>query len=244
MSILCSNVTKKYGDTTALDNINIKFEIGMNILIGSNGAGKSTMLNILSTILFPTKGDVKFNDHTIYSKNYKSKLGYLPQDFSVYENITGYEFLFYMSCIKGLNRAKSKKEIVEYLNIFNLSQSAGNRLSSYSGGMKQRIGIIQALLGKPEIIILDEPFNSLDPGERRMAKNILKDLSKNSIIILSSHVLQELEEFEGKLTIIDKGKIVTNINMDEIKTSKDANFLESFYFESVKDYNKIKGNLL
>lgn len=240
MSILCSNVIKKYGDTVALDNINIEFKAGMNILIGSNGAGKSTLLNILSTIIFPTSGDIKFRDKTIYSKDYKSKLGYLPQDFSVYENITGYEFLLYMSCIKGINREKAKKEIKEYLNIFNLAQSADNRLSTYSGGMKQRIGIIQALLDKPDIIILDEPFNSLDPGERRMAKNILKELSKSSIIILSSHVLQELEEFAGKLTIIDKGNIVTNIDMNDLKTSKDANFLESFYFEKIKNYNITK----
>ncbi len=235
MSILCSNVTKKYGDTAALDGINIEFKAGMNILIGSNGAGKSTLLNILSTIIFPTGGDVKFKGNTIYSKDYKSKLGYLPQDFSVYENITGYEFLLYMSCIKSINREKAKKEIKEYLNIFNLSQSADKRLSAYSGGMKQRIGIIQALLDRPDIIILDEPFNSLDPGERRMAKNILKELSKNSIIILSSHVLQELEEFSGRLTIIDEGKVVTNIDMDDLKASKDANFLESFYFEKTKN---------
>jgi len=234
MNVICSNVSKKYNDKIVLNNINVKFETGINLLIGANGAGKSTLLNILATIKTPSSGDIVYENNTIYSKGYKSVLGYLPQDFGVYENITGNEFLMYMSCIKGINRKKAKTEIRDYLQIFNLTQSADNRLSSYSGGMKQRIGIIQALLNLPKIIILDEPFNSLDPEERRIAKNILKECSINRIIILSSHVLQELEEFEGKLIILDEGKIVADTYMKDLKKSNNKNFLESYYFDNIQ----------
>lgn len=233
MNVICRNVSKQYSNKVVLDNINVKFETGMNLLIGANGAGKSTLINILATINTPSSGNIVFENNTIYSKNYKSKLGYLPQDFSVYENITGNEFLMYMSCIKGINREKAKTEIKNYLQMFNLTQSADNRMSSYSGGMKQRIGIIQALLTLSKIIILDEPFNSLDPEERRIAKNILKECSINRVIILSSHVLQELEEFEGKLIILDEGKIVADTYMKDLKISNNINFLESYYFDNI-----------
>lgn len=241
MNIICENVSKQYRNIHAIENINLKLETGINLLIGTNGAGKSTLLNILATVKAPTGGNVTYNKRTIFSKEYRSILGYLPQDFNAYENLTGYEFLMYMASIKGVNRQKSIADIYKYLDTFNLTQSANRKLSSYSGGMIQRIGIIQALINNPMILILDEPFNSLDPEERRVAKNILKDLSKDRIIILSSHVLQELEEFDGKIIVLEQGQVRAISTMDDLRKKYGNNFLEKFYFSILHNSAVIKG---
>ncbi len=241
MNIICENVSKQYRNIHAIENINLKLETGINLLIGTNGAGKSTLLNILATVKAPTGGNVTYNKRTIFSKEYRSILGYLPQDFNAYENLTGYEFLMYMASIKGVNRQKSIADIYKYLDTFNLTQSANRKLSSYSGGMIQRIGIIQALINNPMILILDEPFNSLDPEERRVAKNILKDLSKDRIIILSSHVLQELEEFDGKIIALEQGQVRAISKMDDLRKKYGNNFLEKFYFSILHNSAVIKG---
>ncbi len=240
MNIICSNVNKRYTDKLALTDVNLELDAGINVLIGSNGAGKSTLLNILATVKTPTSGDIIYNKNTIFSKEYRDILGYLPQDFSTYDNLTAYEFLTYMAGIKGIDRQKAIADINKYLDTFNLTQSANRKLSSYSGGMKQRIGIIQALINNPKILILDEPFNSLDPEERRTAKNLLKHLSKNSLIILSSHVLQELEEFDGKLIALEQGQIKTVSMMKDLKKEYGMNFLERFYFDILHKSIKIK----
>ena len=239
MKINCLNLNKEYENIKALDSINLNLEIGLNLLIGRNGAGKSTLLNVLSTVVKPTSGKVEYNQKNIFCKEYKKRLGYLPQDFGIYNNLTGYEFLMYMAMIKGLDKKNAMKIIKEYLGIFNLSNNSNKALNTYSGGMKQRVGIIQSLLNSPDVLILDEPFNGLDPFERKTFKEILNSLATNKIIILSSHVLSELEELNGYTILIEKGKIISTIHIKDLVKESGKISLEEYYFKNVeKEINK------
>jgi ABC-type multidrug transport system ATPase subunit len=179
-------------------------------LLGPNGAGKSTLMRILATITKATAGSVTWNGKDIARSpdELRMVLGYLPQDFGLYPNLTAIEFLEYMAAIKGLDSKAAKTRIDELLQIVNLVEAAKRPLGGYSGGMRQRVGIAQALLNDPQLLIVDEPTVGLDPEERVRFRNLLSDLSGERIVILSTHIVSDVESTATQIVLIDKGRLV------------------------------------
>jgi ABC-2 type transport system ATP-binding protein len=208
MKLIISHLSKQYRrDLWGLRDFDLELRPGVIGLLGPNGAGKSTLMRMLATITKPTAGTVMWNDIDIVKSPdpLRTVLGYLPQDFGVYPNLTGVEFLQYMAAIKGLDKNSARSRIEELLVLVNLVHAAKRPLGGYSGGMKQRIGIAQALLNDPQLLIVDEPTVGLDPEERVRFRNLLSDLSGERIILLSTHIVSDVEATATEIVIIDKG---------------------------------------
>lgn len=213
MELTLENVTKKYGDKVAVQNVSANLQSGQLIgLIGKNGAGKTTLFKLLSTIIKPTSGHIFLDNKDITKKPdfMRNVLGYLPQEVFVYPNLTIYEYLIYIASIKGIGRNDAKKQINEFLSDFHLEVVKNKRLGSCSGGMKQRVGIICALLGNPQIIIVDEPTTGLDPEERITVRNILSGLARERIIILSTHIVSDIEAVATRILMLKQGNLIFN----------------------------------
>jgi ABC-2 type transport system ATP-binding protein len=213
MKLSIKNVSKQYRrDFWGLRDFSLELGAGVLGLLGPNGAGKSTLMRILATITERTEGTVTWNgvDIAKHPDNFRQVLGYLPQDFGVYPNLNALEFLEYMAAIKGLDGKTAKRRIDELLQVVNLVDSARRPLGGYSGGMKQRIGIAQALLNDPQLLIVDEPTAGLDPEERVRFRNLLADLSGERIVILSTHIVSDVEAIATLIAIINKGRRLTH----------------------------------
>lgn len=189
MELIVDRLTKQYQNKIAVDRINLKLNCGIYGLLGENGAGKTTFIRMLCGILKPTNGTVTFDGMDVSSEEYRAILGYLPQEFGYYPDFTGMDFLLYMSSLKGLTKTTAKRKAIKLFELVNLSDCAKKKIKTYSGGMKQRLGIAQALLNDPKVIILDEPTAGLDPKERVRFRNLIKELGKDSIILLSTHIV-------------------------------------------------------
>ena len=212
MNLSIENVSKQYRrDFWGLRDFSLELGPGVLGLLGPNGAGKSTLMRILATITDRTSGAVTWNGADIanHPNDLRQVLGYLPQDFGVYPNLNVLEFLEYMAAIKGLDGKSAKRRIDELLQLVNLVESARRPLGGYSGGMKQRVGIAQALLNDPQLLIVDEPTAGLDPEERVRFRNLLADLSGERIVILSTHIVSDVEATATSIAIINKGQRVT-----------------------------------
>lgn len=211
MEISIKGVSKKYkGNKYGLKDFNLELRNGILGLIGPNGAGKSTLMRILATISRPTEGTITL-DGTDIVKNPDSVrrvLGYLPQDFGVYPNLTAMEFLEYIAAIKGFSGRGIKMRIEALLDGLNLTTVKDRPIGTYSGGMKQRIGIAQVLVGDPKLLILDEPTVGLDPEERIRFRNLLTELSGERIVILSSHIVSDIETVADKIAIVCQGRVL------------------------------------
>jgi ABC-2 type transport system ATP-binding protein len=213
MNLSIKNVSKQYRrDFWGLRDFSLELEEGVLGLLGPNGAGKSTLMRILATITDKTGGAVTWNgvDIAKHPDNLRQVLGYLPQDFGVYPNLNALEFLEYMAAVKGLDGKSAKRRIDELLQLVNLVNSARRPLGGYSGGMKQRVGIAQALLNDPQLLIVDEPTAGLDPEERVRFRNLLADLSGERIVILSTHIVSDVEATATSIAIINKGQRITH----------------------------------
>lgn len=211
MKLIIENVSKVYkGPVWGLKNFNMELEAGVVGLLGPNGAGKSTLMRILASITKPTKGRVIWNGKDIakYPNDLRKILGYLPQDFNVYPNLNATEFLEYMAAIKGLDKITSGKRIEELLQVLNIFDNRKQPLSGYSGGMKQRVGIAQALLNDPKFLIVDEPTAGLDPEERVRFRSLLSELPGERMVILSSHIVSDVEATAMDIALIKKGELV------------------------------------
>jgi ABC-2 type transport system ATP-binding protein len=209
MNLTISRLSKQYRrDFWGLRNFDLELTPGVIGLLGPNGAGKSTLMRMLATITQPTEGTVKWNDTDIVKSpnTLRAVLGYLPQDFGVYPNLTAIEFLEYMAAIKGMDTKSARKRIDELLVIVNLINAAKRPLGGYSGGMKQRVGIAQALLNDPQLLIVDEPTVGLDPEERVRFRNLLSDLSGERIVLLSTHIVSDVEATATEIVVINKGR--------------------------------------
>lgn len=212
MNLSIQSVSKQYRrDFYGLREFSLELGVGVLGLLGPNGAGKSTLMRILATITRPTSGRVTWNDMDIASHpdHLRDVLGYLPQDFGVYPNLNAIEFLNYMAAVKGLDASAARHRIEGLLELVNLTQSARRPLGGYSGGMKQRIGIAQALLNDPQLLIVDEPTAGLDPEERVRFRNLIAELSGERIVILSTHIVSDVEATATCIGIINKGQLVT-----------------------------------
>ena len=218
-SLKITNLTKTYDNgVKALSNIYLEIENGMFGLLGPNGAGKSTLMKTIVGLQQPDSGGIFFNKENVIenSKFIKSQLGYLPQDFGVYPNIAAYDLLNHLAILKGLNNATTRKEqILALLEKTNLSKHKNKAVSTYSGGMRQRFGVAQALLGNPQIIIVDEPTAGLDPEERNRFNNLLSEIGENIIVILSTHLVEDVRNLCTQMTIINKGELLLSGNSEQ-----------------------------
>ena len=245
MELIIDNVSKLYkGKIWGIKGFSIKIGTGILGLLGPNGAGKSTLMRILATITKPTKGDVTWDGIDIlkYPNKLRAVLGYLPQDFGIYPNLNALEFLEYIAAIKGLEIREARKRIGDLLQVLNLTDIRKQPLGSYSGGMKQRIGIAQALLNDPKLLIIDEPTAGLDPEERIHFRNILSDLSGERIIILSTHIVSDIEASATSIAIINKGQLVIYSSPEKLIAQAAEKVWELNI--SSKDLPEIKNNYL
>jgi len=208
MKLSVDRITKQYKNKIAVDRISFDLTEGVTGLLGANGAGKTTLMRMMSGILTPTSGEISADGIPVQSENYRALLGYLPQDFGYYPEFTAKEFLEYFSALKGIDRKRTKERTKELLELVGLSDVAGKKIKTFSGGMKQRVGIAQALLNDPKILILDEPTAGLDPKERVRFRTLIEELGKNSIVLLSTHIVSDIEHIADRIIMMKDGALV------------------------------------
>jgi ABC-2 type transport system ATP-binding protein len=219
MLLTIEAVSKTYGrHTTALADVSLELAPGVVGLLGPNGAGKSTLMRILATISHPSKGRVGWNGVDIAGRpnELRRVLGYLPQDFGVYPNLTAREFLAYLAAVRGLAPATATRRIDELLALVNLTDVRDRPLGSFSGGMRQRVGIAQALLNDPELLIVDEPTVGLDPEERVRFRNLLVDLAGRRIVLLSTHIVSDVEATASRIAVLAGGRLLADGSVDTL----------------------------
>ena len=204
------NIEKKYKEKMAVEDMNYTFRQGVYGLLGENGAGKTTLMRMICGVLQPTQGKVLWDDMEITQMGgaYRSLLGYLPQDFGYYQDFTAYRFLQYIAALKAIPKKEADRKIEELLEMVGLLGEKNKKLKTFSGGMIRRVGIAQALLNEPQILILDEPTAGLDPKERVRFRNVISSLGKNRIVILSTHIVSDIEYIADEILIMKAGRIV------------------------------------
>ena len=222
MELTIANFSKRYkGDVWGLRDFSLDLKPGVLGLLGPNGAGKSTLMRILATTAKPTGGTAHWNGFDIARKPNRIRrvLGYLPQDFGVYPNLNAVEFLSYIAAMKGLSTRDASRRITELLALVNLGEVRKRPLGTYSGGMKQRVGIAQALLNDPELLIVDEPTAGLDPEERVRFRNLLSELAGERIVILSTHIVSDIEAIATDIALINAGHLIVHGSPEELLQS-------------------------
>lgn len=222
MNLSVENFSKQYrGGVWGLRDFTIELESGVLGLVGPNGAGKSTLMRILATISRPTSGTAKWNGEDIVAdpEKIRRELGYLPQDFGVYPNLSAVEFLSYVATLKGITATATRRRIDELLTLLNLTAAAKRPLGGFSGGMKQRVGIAQALLNDPRLLIVDEPTVGLDPEERVRFRNLLADLAGERVVLLSTHIVSDVESTASAIAIIAQGRLLVHTTPERLLES-------------------------
>ena len=210
MKLSFENISKLYGDTVALQQIDLTLGSGVYGLLGPNGAGKTTLMRIMTDLLAPSTGRVLLDgqDIAVMGAAFRKKLGYLPQDFGVYPNFTAEQFLLYIARLKGLSKFEAKRQTDDLLRMVGLEDKKQKKLKGFSGGQRQRVGIAQALLGDPEILVLDEPTAGLDPEERIRFRGIISALSQQKLVLLSTHIVSDLEAVANEIILLRKGVVL------------------------------------
>ena len=210
MKLSFENISKLYGDTVALQQIDLTLGSGVYGLLGPNGAGKTTLMRIMTDLLAPSTGRVLLDgqDIAVMGAAFRKKLGYLPQDFGVYPNFTAEQFLLYIARLKGLSKFEAKRQTDDLLHMVGLEDKKQKKLKGFSGGQRQRVGIAQALLGDPEILVLDEPTAGLDPEERIRFRGIISALSQQKLVLLSTHIVSDLEAVANEIILLRKGVVL------------------------------------
>lgn len=240
MELIVEGLNRKYGKHKALCDVNFSMHKGIYGLIGENGAGKSTLMRILATIDFPDNGKVFYNGKDIFSigEEYRGIIGYMPQDYSIYSGFNAIDFLEYMGALKGMKKSELKSKISSVLEIVNLSDVSHKKIRTYSGGMKRRVGIAQAILNDPEILILDEPTAGLDPNERLSFSNFISNLSREKIVLLSTHIVSDVEAVANELIVMKKGKILESGKTEELIMSNRGKVWEAVL--TPEEYQRIQ----
>ena len=218
MKLTLDGLTKTYKDKVALDDITFSFTPGIYGLLGPNGAGKSTMMNLITDNLVPTNGKILFDDRNIgeLGSEYRRRLGYMPQQQNIYPDLSLRRFLYFMASLKGLKKAEAEEDIDRYVRMVNLREVLGKKLGTFSGGMKQRALIAQALLGNPDILILDEPTAGLDPKERIRVRNLISEVARDKIVIIATHVVTDVEFIAKEIIMLSGGKILRSGSPSEL----------------------------
>ncbi|WP_158553800.1 ATP-binding cassette domain-containing protein [Absiella sp. AM29-15] len=204
------HITKTFQDVCALQDITCSFDKGIYGLIGANGAGKSTLFKILTTSLIPDEGEILYQGTSIQQlkQEYRSHIGYMPQNQKGYGQLSAYQFLYYIAALKGLKNNETKRQIIELAEKVHLENDLHRKIKNFSGGMRQRLLFMQALLGNPDILILDEPTAGLDPYERIIMRNHIFDISHNKTVIIATHVMQDIEYIADEILLLKKGKLI------------------------------------
>lgn len=226
MELTINQVSKQYKDKTVVDGVSLSLEQGVYGLLGANGSGKTTLMRMLCGILKPNSGSIAFDGIDVSEEHYRAILGYLPQDFGYYPEFTATDFLLYMAALKGIEKTRAKRKADELLTLVALENAGRKKIKTFSGGMKQRLGIAQALLNDPKLLILDEPTAGLDPRERVRFRNLIADLGKDSIVLLSTHIVSDIEHIADQVLMMKDGRLVFQGKYD--KRNGD---LEAFYLK-------------
>lgn len=228
MELKTIGLTKKFGSKTAVNDLNLTLTNGVYGLLGANGAGKTTLMRLLCNLQTPTSGKIVWNGENIegLGEKYRNLLGYLPQHFGYYPDFTALDFLLYVSALKGLSEKSAKRRAKELLRAVGLSAESGHKIRTFSGGMKQRLGIAQAMLNDPYILILDEPTAGLDPKERVRFRNLISALAKNRIVILSTHIVSDVEFAAEEIIMMKSGQVIHFGKPQEITSEIDGRVWE------------------
>jgi ABC-type multidrug transport system ATPase subunit len=218
VDLTAENLGKKFGSFHAVKDFSFTFTEGICGLIGPNGSGKTTLMRMLADILKPTRGRALFNgtDIAVLDERYRDILGYLPQHFGMYRDFSAEKFLYYMAALKGLPVEQARKKIDELLGLVNLKEEKKKKIGAFSGGMKQRLGIAQALLNNPRVLILDEPTAGLDPNERIRFRNLIAQISGNRIVLLSTHIVSDVENIAAQVVLMKEGRILKSGSPDTL----------------------------
>lgn len=218
MELRLDRLTKQFGSAIAVDRLSATFTPGVYGLLGANGAGKTTLMRMICDVLKPTSGSVVWNGTPIerLGERYRSVLGYLPQDFGYYPDFSAHDFMLYLSALKGLDSKAAKRRSMELLDLVGLKSVAKRKVKTFSGGMKQRLGIAQAVINDPQVLVLDEPTAGLDPKERVRFRNLISALAQNKVVILSTHIVSDVEYIADEILIMRAGQIVASGTVEEI----------------------------
>ena len=228
MELTADRITKQYKNKIAVDRMSFTLARGVTGLLGANGAGKTTLMRILCGILVPDSGTVTCDGMDVETEEYREILGYLPQEFGYYPEFSGRDFLLYMSAVKGLRKKEALKKTEELIELVGLKDAGRKKVRTYSGGMKQRLGIAQALLNDPQILIMDEPTAGLDPQERIRFRNLIAAIGKDRIVLLSTHIVSDLEHIADRLMIMKEGRLLWQGEWNAA-----AGDLEEFYISKI-----------
>ncbi len=222
------NVSKDYGNKVALNDFNISLEPGIYGLLGPNGAGKSTLMNLITDNIKRTSGEILYNGKEILTlgKDYRTKIGYMPQQQGMYDTFSAEKYLFYIAALKGITKKEASKEIDKYLKLLNLHDVRKRKLGQYSGGMRQRLQFISALIGNPDILILDEPTAGVDPEERIKMRNYISELSKDKLVLLATHIVSDIECIASKVLLLKDGKLIKSSTSYELIESIEDKMFE------------------
>lgn len=235
MELVIDRLSKQYKNKIAVDRISLRLTPGVYGLLGANGAGKTTLMRMICGILKPTGGTVTLDTYDVSTEEYRGRLGYLPQDFGYYPEFTGEDFLMYMASLKGLEKSYAKKKVKELLELVGLTPQAKKKVKTYSGGMKQRLGVAQALLNDPELLVLDEPTAGLDPKERVRFRNLIGELGKESIVLLSTHIVSDIEHVADKILLMKDGQLIYQGEWTQENGDLEEFYLQQFGEEAVHE---------
>jgi len=230
MELIIDRISKQYKNRIAVDRVSVTLHQGVYGLLGANGAGKTTLMRMLCGILTPTSGTITFDGTDVSSEEYRAILGYLPQDFGYYPEFTAMDFLVYLAALKGIPKSQAKRRAQELLELVSLQDVSRKKIKTFSGGMKQRLGIAQALLNDPKLLILDEPTAGLDPKERVRFRNLIEQLGKNSIVLLSTHIVSDIEHIADEILMMKDGQLIYQGKWDD-----EMGDLEMFYLAQFEE---------
>ena len=216
MELKISRVTKQFSAKIAVDKVSLEMKPGVYGLLGANGAGKTTLLRMICGVLSPDSGEISLDRFSVKEEEYRNCLGYLPQEFGYYPNFTAWDFMMYMAALKGIPRNRARVRIEKLLETVNLKGSEKKKITVFSGGMKQRLGIAQALLNNPKLLVLDEPTAGLDPKERVKFRNMISRLGQDRIVILSTHIVSDIEYIADEILLMKEGSILQKGSLPEI----------------------------
>lgn len=216
MELTLWEVTKQYGNKIACNHISITLQTGVYGLLGANGAGKTTLIRMICGLMPPTQGKISFDEIDIHEESYREVLGYLPQEFGYYPEFSAQDFMMYIATLKGLTKSQAIEKTKELLELVSLEKEAKKKIKTFSGGMRQRLGIAQSLLNDPKILILDEPTAGLDPKERIRFRNLISRLGAERIVLLSTHIVSDVEYIADKILVMKEGQLIHQGSRDEI----------------------------